>query len=367
MGMLTPEDGEILTKAIREALPEPAPPPPKPSLRGALLRLAAAIGVGFVLAGIVWWFLGWLLGTHVALRTSVTSSDPDQITRVSMRGLTAGWRADQIAMDRVTILPPSDVIVSLPIPIEACPQLPVGCTDGQITGIDLPAELTFDHEVTATATSPDSKRLALDRLVSATEPDSLVLGLLTSGAPVELRFTVTEVTTLTITSAGEDLDGIRLDPADGGLAEDQRVGLRLGDGQSESNLVLEHVSTVQGLTAEALSGEIAGFVGKIVVFGSGTTLIDPATTVSMLGDASDPVVAHLSIGSSSTVQFDADPVSSVKTDEGELLPTRYANRPQFWGPVVAALMGGLVLELTVGQLGAFAKGLLDKVGKVAGG
>ena len=372
MGLLTPQDGEILRKAIREALPRPAPPPPKPSFWRGVLRLLVAIVVGFLIALIVWAVLGWLLGTHVPLRTHAISGDPTQVTHLSMsKGMSKGqgWTTEQISTDRLTVLAPNaNLGISVPVRVADCLDLSVPCADGVITTIALPAELRFSTEVSVTVTSAPYRRFDISRLVDANEPDNLVLGFLTDEARVDLSITVEEPTMLTVTSADGQLGQIELDPANGGLPDDRRVRLEFRSGENQTNLVLEHITTIQELTAPGRSSTVVGFVGKVVITDSGTTLVDPATTLSISGDGSDdhPVVARISMASSSVFELSADPAISVKTDEGELLPSKYAHRPQIWGPFIAALMGGLVLELTVGQLGTFLKGLLDRVGKLGG-
>jgi hypothetical protein len=367
-GFLTPQDGLILTHAIQQALRQPSSPrTPKPKLWRAVVRGLVQLLAGLAFAGLAWAFLTWLLTSHVTLRVAAISSAPESLTHLSVDGPTTRWTAEGVMTDRITVLDPTaNIEIALPIPIRRCLSLFETCSDGAVSEINLPAEFSFSREVATQAEASRSIGFDMDRLPPAGNAQQPGFALISTGGRVTLSFTVSEATTLVISSAGVSLPPIELRPRDGGLPDDRRIHVELVVGGAhaapESALLMNDVTAIDGLKTRGASAELDGFAGKIVLFGSTTKLISPPTTVSLVGDGTQEVESSFAIGSAAAgVQLTSVRASSVKTDEGELLPSRWADRPQFWGPILTAIMGALVLELTIGSLGDLIKGGLDKI------
>ncbi len=372
-GMLTPRDGEILTKAIRDALaPAPRPSRHRPPAWRIFARVGAQLAIAFTIAWCAWLFLGWLLTSYVALRVSAISTSPEALAHLSVGSplsVGAQWHAQALTVRRITVLPSTGGIdLSLPIRANDCSSLATSgesCSGGILLNPALPLELSFSSPVTVDAGSSRVVSFDLDQQAPTDGSGGVALAVESAGQPVALSVLATTPTVLVVRSGDLASERLALHPRAGGLAPNERVHLQLQAsarrGPPETDLLVEGVTALDTLSASGTSGEATGFAGKVVLFTSGTKVIDPATTISLSGSASSPIAVSFSLGPTAALQMTSLRATSVMTDEGELLPSRWADRPQFWGPIVTAIMGTLVLELTVGQGGVALKGLLDHI------
>jgi hypothetical protein len=371
-GLLSERDRRILTSAIRDALrPEPQRPAPRIPVGRAAARVGAQLVIGLTLATLAWAFLGWLLTTHVPKSMSANSSTPDGVSHISINGLRAvgaGWSMSDLVTDGVTIVGPT-ANLDIALPLDRCPKvrrtLGLTCTDGSLEGVRSPLSLSFDEPVTAQVIATGVANVDLDRLGSSEGFGKKAFGLVSTGGSASVTFDVSTALRLRVSSAGESLPPLLLRPGAGVLTSDVlHVPVEFGSGRTpETNIIWENVSAIGDLDARGTSGELQGFGGKVVLQAEPSNVVDPSSTLSVGGDKTHPVIATFSIGTARPVaQLTSTRASTVRADDEELLPSRWADRPQFWGPVLTAIMGTLVLELTVGQVGTSIKALLDRIG-----
>jgi ketosteroid isomerase-like protein len=358
--LLTPEDRDLLAAAIRAG----SAPAPDPNARKRVMAWFVLAVIVFLLSIVAY---NWL-NTHysrqrlLATTTDLPSVDHVVLTDESDEG---SWRLEPVAVTQASIKPElGQVTVALPIPSAQCNELAarlgMTCEEGIVTA-EPPFSFSWSEPARLTGGAQQTSRLDLD-LRSAREgrPVSQMSLVTISRASPDLCFTEPAQPAELTLSDGERRAKFQVRPQAIPLGCDDGVVLSIGDGRGAdqgTSIDLGGLTEAE-FDATGTFMDVDGLAGRLALLNVERHVFDNAAHVVANASPGDPFLTEIDIGETeSRLTVHSDEVTSVLTDDGELLPTEWERLPQ---PLVA-LIGSLATALVLPALIAFLQLWRDRL------
>jgi hypothetical protein len=316
----------------------------------------ARLLVALVAAGALLWFVSALQAWRISSRLSVAShnlAETRQIESFGQEGRAqVGWILEGATAGELEILGPGvDTIeVILPIArIDACralSNLGYELCDGPIPP---PVTLRWPSPALVSATEPEAPARVdeLDLTVSRRR-GAWVVGILARGG---------ERPSICFGSPGEGVNVTISVPGGseeiGGLSPSSRcedgfvLNVGGGGGALRPSFEFHRVEGLQ-LTGTSPYTSLDGLNGSVALDPGDAYVLTTKGEVSLTASSSDPVSFSLSAGRGQGGFESAGTVTSVLTEEGELVQSEWDHRPWLWGPMVGALLTFAVLTPLTG-------------------
>jgi hypothetical protein len=136
------------------------------------------------------------------------------------------------------------------------------------------------------------------------------------------------------------------------------VGGGEGLGSIRPSLALRRVQDLL-LTGSGPELSLDGLNGSVGLDPGGAHVLTTRGEVAIAASAAQPVRFELNVGRGPGELGSEGQVTSVLTDEGQLVPSEWDRRPWFWGPIV----GGLVTFAVLAPLTSAVRSATDRLGR----
>ena len=362
--LFTPEDRDLIAEAIRRG----STPPPDPN---AKKRVIMWFGLALVIFMVTLLAFNYLNSNYSAQRLFATTTDLSSVQHMVVSDDSGGgsWDIDPAIVEGASIEPAlGEVRVVLPIPRGECDRIAAAletqCFNATLSFEPL-FEIVWDDPARITGTAREASRLDLE--LETTTDDAARMTMVTSSqTPPTMCFSDPGTrSALTLIDADGLETPLQVEPGPAPVHCTQGIVLRIrGLGPGDPGAPMHTTSAVLTGVREldfASTGtfsDLDGLAGKLAFINFDTRVFDSAAHVISSTDPAEPLRATIGIGETGgRLTMRSDEVTSVVTDEGELLPTQWERLPQ---PLVA-LFGSLVTALVLPALIAFLQLARDRV------
>jgi hypothetical protein len=359
--LLTPEDRDLLAAAIKAG----SAPPPDPNARRRVIAWFVVAVAVFLLSIVVFNWLNSHYSRQQLLATTTDLASVDHLV-IANDGGRASWRLGATTASSAHIGNPlGEVRVQLPIPRVECNEfaasLGATCAGGSVS-VDSPFDISWSEPARITGSAAKSSRMEIVMGgESETRPAStLSLATISNRSPTLCISEPSQRVEMILGPTAERGTRTQIRPRLTPLECNAGVVLSIGDGRAEdhdTNIVLGDVSKVD-LDATGTSVDIDGLAGRLALLNLERHVFDDAAHVISKAASAEPILTEINIGDvDSRLTMRSEEVSSVLTDDGELLPTQWERLPQ---PLVA-LIGSLATALVLPALIAFLQMWRDRL------
>jgi ketosteroid isomerase-like protein len=351
--LLTPEDRDLLAAAIKAG----SAPPPDPNARRRVIAWFVVAVAVFLLSIVVFNWLNSHYSRQQLLATTTDLASVDHLV-IANDGGRASWRLEPTTAKRASITDPlGEVRFALPIPRAECDALATSlgatCTGGTVS-VEAPFDLSWSEPARITGGVKTASRLDID-LKGGTEDrpfSEMSLATISEKSPTLCFTEPVERIEMLLGETGERMVRAQVRPHLPPLDCESGVVLSIGDGRSEeqgTSIVFGDVSAVE-MDARGTYVDIDGLAGRLALVNLERHVFDDAAHVISTAASAEPILTEIDVGEvDSRLTMRSGEVSSVLTDDGELLPTQWERLPQ---PLVA-LIGSLATALVLPALIAF--------------
>lgn len=293
-------------------------------------------------------------------------------------GAKVRWQVEPGYVSQLTVTGPNSLGVAeviLPLPQTKCAavarRLDASCIRGREVSVTSPATFTWSNpQVVGSTNGSQVVSTSLDIMPSIVKPGVAQVDVSTdTNERPSLCFSwPLSAANLTVRSG----PGVLTSTFTGsGLPVGCATGLPILIGLSGKGLppMFEFggISTLW-LQAWAPSGTLSGYAGKLELSPGGTTVLGVPEAVSL---CSAKAACQSSIstsfqiaqaGQSQSLSLKSDGATSVITNDGQLVPSRWSRRTEIYGPI----LGGVITVAVVGPLGIFVQAFMNALRRLPG-